>query len=67
MEASTALRVAQSNLTAAQDVQLAASQYCLIFKGIPQQLENGKESYRMLIEAFKGAMADIDLEKALNP
>ena len=67
VESSTALRVAQSNLTAAQDAQLAASQYCLIFKGIPQQLENGKESYRMLIEAFSGAMADLDLEKAFEP
>ena len=41
-EATTALRTAQTSLTAAQDAQLAASTYCLVFKGIPLEQKSGR-------------------------
>ena len=66
-EATQARRTAQSNLSAAQDAQHRASQFCLIFKGIPMSLEGGKESYRQLITAFEEAMKEISLGKLFEP
>ena len=66
-DATLAKRTAQSNLSAAQDAQHRASQFCLIFKGIPQNLSGGKESYRQLITAFEEAMKEISLGKLFEP
>ena len=66
-DANTALRTAQTSLTAAQDAQLAASQYCLVFKGIPHNPGPERETYRMLMTAFEHTMAQLDLEGKIIP
>ena len=65
-EATTALRIAQTSLTAAQGAQLAASTYCLVFKGIPVETKE-RETYRMLITAFEKIMDEINLRRAIIP
>ena len=66
-DATLAKRTAQSNLSAAQDAQHRASQFCLIFKGIPQNLTGGKESDRQLITAFEETMKEISFGKLFEP
>ena len=66
-DANNALRTAQTSLTAAQDAQLAASQYCLVFKGIPLNPGPERETYRMLMTAFEHTMVQLDLEGKIIP
>ena len=58
--------MAQTSLTAAQDAQLAASTYCLVFKGIPLETKE-RETYRMLMTAFEKIMIEINLGRAIIP
>ena len=66
-EAASAGRTANTSLNAAQDVQLAASYYCLIFKGVPLLLDGEREPYRMLMVAFEETMSEIGLKGAIMP
>ena len=65
-DANSALRTAQTSLTAAQDAQLAASTYCLVFKGIPLETKE-RETYRMLMTAFEQIMVEINLGRTIIP
>ena len=66
-DATTALRTANGNLSQLQETQLTASQYCLIFKGVPLCLEAGRENYRGMMRAFDQVLEELNLQGDILP
>ena len=46
--------------------QMAASQFCLIFKGVPQVLVDGRETHAELWRVFGKVLKELDLQKVVK-
>ena len=66
-DATLAVRLAGSNLSQHQERQLSESQLCVILKGVPQILVEGREKYRSMAAAFERAMGEIKLDRDIQP
>ena len=62
-----AVRLAGTNLSHHQERQLADSQLCIVLKGVPQTLTEGREKYRDMAVAFSRAMGEIKLGGDIQP
>ena len=66
-DATMAVRLAGTNLSHHQERQLADSQLCIVLKGVPQALTEGREKYRDMAVAFSRAMGEIKLGGDIQP
>ena len=62
-----AIKLAGSNLSQHQERQLQEAQMCIVLKGVPQVLTEGREKYRDMAAAFERAMVEIKLGREIHP
>ena len=66
-DSTVAIWLAGFNLSQHQERQLSDSQLCIVMKGLPQNLTEGREKYRSMMGAFEKAMKERNLGRDIQP